>query len=73
VVERFKLVDGGKTLQILIEVEDPRCVHQQVARRAALQALDGRPDGAERLRGEQFRLFHLQGRADSPKPEKPDF
>ena len=61
VVERFKLIDGGKTLEDLITVEDPGAFTTPWSARAAFRRVRFRTLMEEgRLRREQLCLFRLQ-------------
>jgi len=64
VVERFKLIEDGKTLQILIEVDDPGAFTMKWRAVQRFNAVQGRPHEHQLLRREQFRLFQLRGVAD---------
>ena len=59
VVERFKLLDGGKTLQDRITVDDPGALQHGLVGGAALEPHQSRADRRDQLRREQLRISRL--------------
>jgi len=74
VIERFKMIDGGKTLEDLITVEDPGHVHHDMVGGAAVPAGRSAPLGGRRLPPENnFAFFRLQTWRRCRRPKTPDF
>ena len=64
VVERFRIVDGGKALEVDCACRGSGRVHHAVERHAALPARRARPAARAGLRREQCQVFQLRRRPD---------
>ena len=65
VIERFRLIEDGKTLEAEIYVEDPVRVHRPLAWHATFRVERARPVAGGRLRREQRQLFQSRRRPDA--------
>ena len=72
VVERFKLVDGGKKLEVLITVDDPGAF---TTKWSAIQRFNNRDAGGffEHICQENNPNFFNYDPAPKPSADKPDF
>ena len=73
VVERYHLIDGGKQLEVNLNIEDPDTFYQPWQTKQTYTRTPNRPMIEQNCSENNDNVFHLPGWVGAPEAGKPDF